>query len=744
MRSPRFATLSLTLLLGALPAQQPSPGAVSNETPQPASPRIGLVLSGGGARGAAHVGVLQVLEELRVPVHCVVGTSMGSIVGGLYAYGHSPAALADLVTRNGSDRDWDYLLQDGDGRPGMAFRRKEESKLLTGRIKLGLKGLTLRLPKGWIQGQNLETELRFSTDQAHDLRSFDDLPLPFRCVAVDIGTGEQVVLDRGNLALALRASMSLPGVFAPAVIDGRELLDGGLVNNVPVDVARALGCDVLIVVDIGSPLAKAEDVVDLLDVTTQTVAILTQQNVDRSLASLGGEDTLIQPPLGDITSMDFLRAQEAIDIGAAATRAVAERLRRYSVDPVAFDAFLQRQRRAPSMPTTIRGIVVDNRSSFSDRAIISRVGAEPGKPISQQSLRDGLARLYSTDDLQRVGFAFKNRKGDTADLELRPEDKSWGVDSLQVGLRLESNFEDLSRYELGLLYTKKHLNALGGELRLYSLIGSESALYGEFYQPLAEDGSFFIAPNGFVAHDSGDAYSGSTKIAVGTVDYMIGGLDVGTTIGSIGELRVGAFRAHGSVDIDLSVLPFPVPKVDFDDGAAHVRLRLDTLDDAIFPRHGLLSSVEYILGSTELGADADYQFLQVTHSQAASIGDSSAVLLLEADFTLDDTLPFYARPSLGGFLRLSGLPPDSLSGQHAALGALMLRQKLTHGIAPLYIGGSVEAGNAWQQRSEQWEQWLIAASLFLAVDTPVGPLHFGAGITEGGHTTGFMFLGPTR
>ena len=729
------AVATFVLLLCAAGAQEAVPAP---------PPRVGLVLSGGGARGAAHVGVLKVLEELRIPVHCISGTSMGSIVGGLYAYGHSPAELEDLLTRRGNDRGWDYLLADGDGRAGTNFRNKEESLLITGRIKLGLQGFSLRLPKGWIQGQNLETELRFLTQDAHDLPSFDDLQLPFRCVAVDIGTGEKVVLDHGNLALALRASMSLPGVFAPAVVDGRELLDGGLVDNVPVDVARQLGCDVLIAVDIGTPLAKASDIHDLLDVTSQTVAILTQQNVDRSLASLGGEDTLIQPQLGDMTSMDFERVGEAIEIGAAATRAVAERLRRYSVDPATFDAYLARQRRAPQAPTRIKSITVDNQSSFSDAVVVSRVGVQPGDTVDEQKLRDGLARLYATGDLQRIGFALKNRQDDGADLELRPEDKAWGVDSLQVGLRLESNFTDLSRYELGLLYTKKHLNALGGELRVYAEIGSESAIYGEFYQPLAEDGSFFVAPNGFAAHDSGDSYNGTTKVAEGEVNYMLGGADVGATLGSIGELRVGVLRAHGTVDIGLSVLPFPIPKVDFDDGLAHVLLRFDTLDDAIFPQRGVLSSLEYRLGSGDLGADAGYEFLQVTHSQAHTFGNFTAMALLEGDFTLSETLPFYARPSLGGFLRLSGLPQGSLSGQHAALGTLMLRQQLTHGVAPVYLGGSIEAGNVWRDRDEQWREWIHAGSLFVAIDTPVGPLHFGVGAADGGNYTGFMFLGPTR
>ena len=325
MRRPRplSAVLAAALLCAAAVAQE--------------RPRIGLVLSGGGARGIAHVGVLQVMEELRIPVDVVVGTSMGAIVGGSYAYGYTADELEVAVVRSGDLRSWDELLTDAPPRREQAFRRKQEQLGFLIDFGLGYGDGEFRLPKGILQGQNLELELLEMLPMAHALESFDELPLPFRAVGVDL-VGREVVLERGNLATAMRASMSLPALFAPVEVDGRLVLDGGLVRNVPIEVARELGIDAAIVVHIGTPLEDVE-VESALDVSAQMLAILTQQNVDRSLKALGPEDLLLQPDLGDITSADFNRATELVALGQAAAQAATEQLARFSVSEQEYAAW---------------------------------------------------------------------------------------------------------------------------------------------------------------------------------------------------------------------------------------------------------------------------------------------------------------------------------------------------------------------------------------------------------------------
>ncbi len=282
--TPRaFARRATALLLAlALSVAAPMAAAVA-ATPEQRRPVIGLVLSGGGALGATHIGVLKVLEELNVPIDIVTGTSMGSIVGGLYALGLNAHELESVV--NGVD--WAKTFQDSPPRGSLPVRRKQEDYGFLLDLKLGIKDGALQLPAGLIQGQRLTLMLRELTVRAHNIKSFDDLPIRYRAVAADLETGQQVILGQGNLASAMRASMSVPGFLPPVEIDGRLLVDGGVANNLPVDVARAMGAEVLIVVDIPTILKKRDQLTTSLDIAGQMLAVLVQQNSIPQIASLG-------------------------------------------------------------------------------------------------------------------------------------------------------------------------------------------------------------------------------------------------------------------------------------------------------------------------------------------------------------------------------------------------------------------------------------------------------------------------
>jgi NTE family protein len=479
-------------------------------------------------------------------------------------------------------------------------------------------------------------------------------------------------------------------------------------------------------------------------VTGQMISILTQQNVDRSLASLGAADVLIKPDLGDITSSDFEHAAETIALGRAAAAAAAAQLRRYSVDEATFQQYLDRQRRPPSPPPRLAAVTVDKHSGLSDALVRSRIDLGPGDLFDESALRAGMAALYGSDDLQRVGFRLQNWRDGVADLDVELEDKGWGVDTLQFGLRLESDFDEASSFQIGVLHTAKRLNSLGAELRTSLLFGSQSNGGMEFYQPLTGAGWLFVAPKVFAADAAADAYSGTHRVATGHVQYVTAGLDVGATLGRFGELRFGVERAAGSVDVEFSVLPITIPKIRFDDSVVRGLFRIDTLDDDFFPRHGMYAAVQYGGGVEQLGADSSYQSLTLTHSQAFAVDSFTAVTILTYDTTLRDSRPFYATPTLGGFLRLSGLPANSLTGQHMAIGTLMLRYQLTGGLASIYLGTSAELGNVWQTRAEQFDSWIFGGSAFVSIDTPLGPISLGAGGAEGGAWTGFLFLGPAR
>src|SRR4051812_184106 len=283
------------------------------------TPRIGLVLSGGGARGLAHVGVLKVLEELRVPVHCVTGTSMGAIVGGSYAAGTRPAELEAFVRR----ADWNEMFRDSPPRTEISTRRKIDEYKTLFAPEYGVTRRGLVLPKGVIAGVSIEGFFRALTQPAIDTVDFDRLPIPFRAVAADIETGEAVVLSRGSLPRAMRASMSVPGALSPVAIDGRLLVDGGVANNLPIDEARKLCGEVIIAVNISTPPLKREEITSALSVAGQLINFLGKVNVERQLASLGTRDVLIAPQLGDIAAASFERSADAIRIGESAARAAA-------------------------------------------------------------------------------------------------------------------------------------------------------------------------------------------------------------------------------------------------------------------------------------------------------------------------------------------------------------------------------------------------------------------------------------
>jgi NTE family protein len=319
-----------------LPAEAPrgSPAAtVPQQQAIPATPqhrpKIGLVLSGGGARGLSHIGVLKVLEELRVPVDFIAATSMGSIVGGLYASGMSVNDLDHTVR----SIDWTTMFSDMPPHQDLSLRRKEYTSQFPLPFELGVRGGEVQVFRGAIAGANLELWLHDRTRQDDGLGSFDELPIPFRAVATDMVTGQQTVFRYGPLYEAIRASMSVPGLFSPAEIGDHIYGDGGLVNNLPVDVVQAMGADIVIAVNIGTPLMSRNQLSSVLGLTAQSINILTEQNVREQLARLRSGDVLIEPELGDLTFLDFSAGPRFIDLGEIAARKAAERLKPLALSP---------------------------------------------------------------------------------------------------------------------------------------------------------------------------------------------------------------------------------------------------------------------------------------------------------------------------------------------------------------------------------------------------------------------------
>ena len=314
MRTKYFITLSLSVLLGrALPCRTAprGPGEKLKPFTFTKRPKIGLVLSGGGAKGLAHVGILKIIEQSGLKIDYVTGTSMGSIVGGLYAAGYKADMLEQLVLTT----DWDELLADEISRRSVAINEKSDLDKYIGSLEISKKGI--ELPQGYKRGQKLTSLLSRLTLHVQNIEDFDRLPIPFRCIATDIVTGEAYVLKKGSLSEAMRASMAIPSIFTPIEIDGRLLVDGGVIRNLPVSDAREMGADIIIAVDVGAPLYKKDELKSVMNIMDQSVSLLGARSTkEQQLLS----DILLAPDIKGFSSSDFKRGKELIALGENTAR----------------------------------------------------------------------------------------------------------------------------------------------------------------------------------------------------------------------------------------------------------------------------------------------------------------------------------------------------------------------------------------------------------------------------------------
>ena len=438
-----LALASLFLLL--------APAAQAADDPAAAPrPRIGLVLGGGGARGAAHVGVLKVLQELRIPIDYVAGTSMGSVVGGLYASGMN----AEEIEREVRAMDWDDLFLDDPAREDRTFRRKRDDDLYAFKAKIGVREGEIKIPLAYIRGQKFDLMLNRLTLPVVGIDDFDRLPVPYRAVATDLETGKEVVLAKGNLARSIRASLAVPAAFDPVEIDGRLLVDGGLANNVPVSVARSMGADVFIVVDVGSGLFKRDEIHSALDVTAQLANFLFTLNTEQQLATLGPSDVLILPPLGDLSGGDFELAADTIPIGESAAREASDALRRYSVSEEEYARYLASRDRARSDAPQIDFVRIENRSRLDDAVIGKRISARIGEPLDVDTLERDISTVYGLENFESVRYDVETEGGETG-LVMQALEKYWGPGYLQFGLESSNNFQGDSALNLGAIFTRR-------------------------------------------------------------------------------------------------------------------------------------------------------------------------------------------------------------------------------------------------------------------------------------------------
>ncbi|MEQ9329903.1 patatin-like phospholipase family protein [Thalassobaculum sp.] len=704
-------------------------------------PVIGLVLSGGGALGATHIGVLKVLEELKVPVDIITGTSMGSIVGGLYALGLDAQELESLV----ASIDWAKTFEDSPPRGSLPVRRKQEDYGFLLDLKLGIKDGGLQLPAGLIQGQRLTLMLRELTVRAHDIGDFDNLPIRYRAVAADLETGKQVILGGGNLATAMRASMSVPAFLPPVEVDGRLLVDGGVANNLPVDVARAMGAEVLIVVDIPTVLKKRDQLTSSLDIAGQMLAVLIQQNSLAQIASLGPQDILIQPDLGDRGSVDFDAILEMIAPGEAAARAQTARLQALSLAPAAY-ADDRRSRGVKRVESPVIAFVdIDNRTKLDDRRIRASIRQKVGEPLNVKQIEEDFSQLYGSGLYEQVDYALVDREGKTG-LVVTATGKAWAQDYIRLGLALESDVDGESSYEVGFGLTLTALNSYGAEARGELAFGDAQYLLGEFYQPLQPGTGFYVLPAAAYVRNDARARGNDGTTSEFRTTRAEAALYLGYEFGTELDTRVGLRVGAGEVDLHTGTGAGDETG-DFRIGAAEARLLYDTLDSVRFPTGGSLLRLQAGASRTELGADDNYVRLDATAVRALTWGSNTLVLGSSGGTAASGNLPVYDRFRVGGLFSLSGYARDELSTGNLLLGRVLLMRRLSRRSPlffdlPVYAGTSFEAARLDDASGEdEFDKNAFGGSLFLGADTPLGAGYLALGKGDAGRTAGYLYFG---
>jgi NTE family protein len=705
-------------------------------------PRIGLVLSGGGARGAAHVGVLKVLDEMRVPIHAIAGTSMGAVVGGLYASGLSAVEIERLIR----SLNWQDAFQDRPPREELGFRRKQDNREFLVRYALGVTEEGFVLPRGLVQGQKLEQVLRDAALPVAEIQDFDRLPIPFRAVATDLETGQAVIMDSGDLVTAMRASMSAPGVFAPAQRDGRLLVDGGLVENLPIDIARAMDVDVVIVVDVSFPLFVREELNSPLNVTNQAFAIMIRGRTLEQRQKLTRSDLLIEPLLGRFPSADFGRVPQALRAGETGARDAHARLAELALDESSYRMYLARRAARATETPVIEFVRADARSAQHAPLIEATMSDLVGRELDKKLVRSRLSSLYALDRFETIDYTLVEENGRTG-LELDLRRKSWGPNYVRFGLNLEDDFAGNSRYNAAMRLIMTELNALGGEWLADLQIGENPKVFTEFYQPLSLTSRYFIAPQFDFEERSVFELNDRDRIAEYRVRTVQGGLDVGREISNWGEIRLGVRRGEGRSRVLIGDPTLPTDE--FQRGGYFARFSYDKLDSIFFPRHGQQFEFEWRGERDNIGADQDFDGFTSSWLIARSFDRHTLIFSMDAGTTVDAAPTPENFFSLGGFLNLSGLPPGFLSGPHYGIGRLMYYRRVGRGgegvlDLPAYAGVSIEAGNTWMTRDEMSVSDLrMDGSIYFGVDTPLGPVYLATGFDEDGDKAFYLFLGRT-
>ncbi len=705
-------------------------------------PKVGLVLSGGGALGFAHIGVIKVLEQNRIPVDLITGTSMGSIVGAAYASGASVKEMEEMA----SSTDWNALFSESIPREDIPLRFKPgRNRELFGNAKLGLGEKGIIVPAGIIEGQNVLPLFQRLYARAPSPADFDDLPLPFRAVTADIETGKAVIPNRGDLATVVRASMSVPGVFSPVEIDNRLLVDGGIVDNFPITLARSMGAEIVIAVDLAGGFRKKEELTGPLSIGGQILSFLLEQNSAIQRSTLEPKDVYILADTTRYTPTSFGDGSKILQKGEEAAQKNIEKLKQLSVTPEEYEAWQERRTAAPTATDeVIADINVENDSPLSDASLLSAFRVEEGSTFDRKAVEDGVSRVYNMGYFESVEYSAKDSPEGKV-VSVRARKKDWLDQYIRVGASLEDDFDGNSTYRLGVDYRRTNLGKAGRYLDVQGEVGITPYLRAEWYEPIVDESPWFVAPGAYIGRSPvfiRDA--GSDLIAEYIGSQGFGFFSAGRELGRSGEILGGVRAGRGRFTRHIG--DPALPQGSYDIGEAFSSFSYDALDAADFPTEGVLARVRYVNSGESLGADS--QFNEFTGRVTLPLTAGNNTLLVSVD--MSQTYP--RRPVnrsfiFGGFLDFSGYQRASLAASSYEIVRTAFYHRFSEYKLPIanfsfFAGASFEYGSLRSDNAALPDRNpLFGGSVFLGLDTPLIPTYIGFGLGEEGNKAIYLTLG---
>lgn len=658
-------------------------------------PKVGLVLAGGGALGITHAGVLKELEQLQIPIDYIGGTSMGAVVAGMYASGMSPEEIEERFTT----LDWSYVLHDQSPYALLEYRKKLDYKHFMG-AEFGLKRWKVQRAPGIAYGQKLNNVISTFAMNSIGIQDFDQLNIPYRAVATDLVSGKSIVFKSGDLSKVMRASMSVPGVFTPIKMDGMVLVDGGVLDNVPVDVVKAMGADIIIAVDLGATDQPITDFDSLNNVLLQSYNVMQRPS---QIEQLSRADVVITPFLPGISSADFKKAKQIIPLGQEAAKKMHDSLVLYSVDTDIFDEYLKNQRKKHVNDVQVSSIEITGNERVSEAFIRERVHAKEGL-FDLATVDQDLNRIYGMGNFQTVNYVLSPSSSNEYHLAYDVVEKFWGPAYLRFGTKITTTSDSTALWSLLLHYTQTGINSLGGEIRVNLEGGGyKRFVSAEWYQPVSTAGRFFVAPTAFYLSEDVDSYLTSSSGVTYNLDRRrtYGALDLGYSFLNYGVFRVGLIGGHASV---MGAPPVLAQKVSDSVVGISSHLRINQLDDPIFPTKGYQIDLDGLFVSEEIGSSESFSKVNLHVNLPFSVRKHTLSTMLALGSSLGTDLPMYESFYIGGIYEFAGTAPYQFHGNYYGVGTLFYRYQLAQlpsGFGEkLYLLVRGDVGNAWDSTSD--------------------------------------------